>query len=178
VTPLCALQKQLCELKEKNERLEEEVAELQKRSHATAEKKTNSISAVMEGLDGATKKHAERIKALEGDLDSTRLQLAAEANARQEAERELKKLKGETEPSTRRSNRARRGALEPVKAVPSASNVQAVEEAPAKAEAAQKENAGAAMPVRRSLRQQKAAVVATGADPAAAGQDAENCKQQ
>jgi hypothetical protein len=177
------MQKQLCELKDKNVRLEEEVEELQKQNRVAAVPSGNkSMSAVMEGLDGATKKHAERIRALEGDLESTRLQLAAETNSRLEAERELKKMKGETEPSARRSNRARRGALEPVnvEAVPTATtNVQASEEAPVKEVTAQKENAGAAMPVRRSLRSQKTTTAVTGgADPAAAGQDPENCKQQ
>ena len=106
-----------------------------------------------------------------------RLQLAAETNSRLDAERELKKMKGETEP-TRRSNRAKRGALKEVEVAPTApSNVPAEPVEAVKDAEGQKENAGAkAKPVRRSVRQQKAAGAAQAA--VAGGEENPECKQQ
>jgi len=184
------MQKQNVELKSKNERLENEVEKLTEELAAAVKNqkaentKLQPMSSILEGVDGASKKSADRLKAVERDLESTRLQLAAESNARAELERELKKMKGEVAP-TRRSKREKRGALQPVVAPegPAAANLLPetnVEEQVKEASTTQKEN----RPVRRSMRQQKtatgAATAATEVDPAvqAGGDDPEKCKQQ
>lgn len=184
------MQKQNVELRSKNERLENEVEKLTDElavavtNQKTENTKLQPMSSIMEGVDGANKKSAERLKAVERDLESTRLQLAAESNARAELEREMKKMKGEVAP-TRRSKREKRGALQPVVApegpaaanmLPEANEEENVKEVPA----TQKEN----RPVRRSMRQQKTApvtsTVASEVDPAvqAGDDDPEKCKQQ
>lgn len=93
----------------KKEQEETELARVQQRTAPCSSVEVSKKSS-MEGLNGDAKKHAQRLRGLEEELESVRLQLAAETNSRLDAERELKKMKGETEP-TRRSNRAKRGAL-------------------------------------------------------------------
>jgi len=175
------MHKQLQDLKEKNQHLEEEVEQLQKqlKEEQKGHHGRGAPLGIMEGSGAAEKKLQGKIKELEDLNEDNLFKLSAEANKRQELENELKKLKGEPIAPSRRSARAKRGALEPVDVPPAGTNsgniIQAQEPVAQKAQS-QKENA----PIRRSLRQAKANSAPEQSAEAAgeASEEGAQCKQQ
>jgi len=176
------MHKQLQDLKEKNQHLEEEVEQLQKQLKEGAKSGNGKSLTIMEGVGAAEKKLLGQIKELEDLNEDNLFKLSAEANKRLEVENELKKLKGEPVAPSRRSARAKRGALEPVDVPPAgtnSANIQVEEQGTNKVQK-QNENLQAQQPIRRSLRQAKSKVASTGEHTAdtTGEEEAAQCKQQ